>query len=318
MLNIHDTIIIGGGMAGMSAAIYTRRAGRDMLLIEKNFLGGQIISASEVENYPGIRPLGGFDFAEEMSEQIERLDIKKISDEVVSLNSWESDGHQLWQVSCKKASYLCRTVIIAVGTISRKLSLPEEKRYVGRGVSYCATCDGAFFKNKVTAVAGGGNSALEEALYLSLLCRKVYLIHRHHHLRGELSLQKRITEIDNIEVIPDTEVVHLHGDRELKSIEISTDTHHSSRRNVSVLDVNGLFVAIGRIPQNSIFAGLTALDENGYIVAGEDCAASAKGIFAAGDCRTKEVRQLVTAAADGATAASSAIKYIEKEFSRFH
>lgn len=320
MPKIYDMIIIGGGTAGMTAAIYAHRAKRDLLIIEKAFFGGQIISASEVENYPGFKPSSGYDFAMEISEQIDSMNITKISDEVSAIlrttEKHDADKEQkaiikpLWQILCGKSTYLCRTVIIAVGTVNKKPGLPYEEKYVGHGLSYCATCDGAFYKDKTVAVMGGGNSAMEEALYLALLCKNVYLIHRRDKLKGEKSLQDRIFASDNIEVLFNTEIVSLHGDRKLEKIEISGSDERKNHET-SVLQIDCLFVAIGQVPQNSAFSKTVELDKNGYIIAGEDCHTSTAGIFAAGDCRAKALRQLVTAAADGARAASEAIKYLE-------
>lgn len=320
MPKIYDMIIIGGGTAGMTAAIYAHRAKRDLLIIEKAFFGGQIISASEVENYPGFKPSSGYDFAMEISEQIDSMNITKISDKVSAIlrasEKHDADKEKkkiikpIWQILCSNSTYLCRTVIIAVGTVNRKPGLPYEEKYVGHGLSYCATCDGAFYKDKTVAVMGGGNSAMEEALYLALLCKNVYLIHRRNKLKGEKSLQDRIFDSDNIKVFFNTEVVSLHGDRKLEKIEISGPNERKSNET-SVLQTDCLFVAIGQVPQNSAFSEIVSLDKNGYIMAGEDCHTSTDGIFAAGDCRTKALRQLVTAAADGARAASEAIKYLE-------
>ena len=315
MKKIHDIIIIGGGIAGMTAGLYGHRSGRDILIIERAFFGGQIISTSEIENYPGFTSIAGHSFASELYSQIADMDIPHVSDDVSRI---EADGDS-WHIICSKGSYYCRSLIIATGTVSRKLGLPEEEKYIGHGLSYCATCDGAFHKNKAVAVVGGGSNALEEALYLSLLCKTVYLIHRSDRFTGEYELQRRVMETPNIEIMFNTTVTGLKGDSRLQAVETVSrpvcieDSENASDCNstsASEIEVTGLFVAIGQIPQNESFASAVRLDPQGYIEAGEDCRTSASGIFAAGDCRTKELRQLVTAAADGAVAAGEAAKYL--------
>lgn len=300
MENIFDIAIIGGGTAGMSAAIYGSRAGRKVILIEKSVYGGQIISSSEVENYPAFSPSTGYDFAIELHQQVCSLDIKQVTDEVTSISC-----DDYITVKCTLHSYQTRTLIISTGTVSRTLSLPGEEKFLGRGLSYCAVCDGAFHKGKVTAVVGGGNTAIEEALYLAMLCKRVYLIQRGDSLTGEDSLISQISSRENIEVLLNTTVTQLKGDDVLGSIKISSGS------KTSELNISGLFVAVGRVPQNNIFEGSVELDDDGYIIAEEDCRTSRAGIFAAGDCRTKELRQLVTAAADGARAATEAVRYLK-------
>lgn len=315
MKTIYDIIIIGGGTAGMTAAIYGYRSGKDILIIEKSFFGGQIISTSEVENFPGFSSIKGYSFASELHQQISAADISQAYDEVTSVRP----GDGLWTVSCRKSSYSGRTVIIAVGTKNRKLGIDGEERYTGHGLSYCATCDGAFYKNQSVAVVGGGSNALEEALYLSLLCKTVYLIHRRDKFSGEHELQRRISETENIKALFNTEVTGLHGNDRLEKLELSaanaavSGAENRDEKSTETLNISGLFVAIGQIPQNEIFSQMVEIDSNGYIIAGEDCRTSAYGIFAAGDCRTKDLRQLVTAASDGAVAATEAIRLINKD-----
>lgn len=302
----YDIIIIGGGIAGMTAGLYAYRSGRDILLIEKAFFGGQIIATSEIENYPGFTSIAGHSFASELYRQMADMDIPHVSDNVSHI---EPCG-DLWHIICTKGSYYSRSLIIATGTVNRRLGLPEEEKYTGRGLSYCATCDGAFHKNKAVAVAGGGSNALEEALYLSLLCKTVYLIHRSDSFTGEYELQKRAMETPNIEIMLNTTVTGLKGSDRLQSVVILSRPSGDNNTSASEIEVSGLFVAIGQIPQNEPFAAAVSLDPQGYIRAEEDCHTSASGIFAAGDCRTKELRQLVTAAADGAVAAAEAVKYL--------
>lgn len=306
---IYDMIIIGGGTAGMTAAIYGHRAGKNILIIEKSFFGGQIITTSEIENYPGFSSINGASFASELYNQLKRTDVSQISDEVIDLKH----SGNMWEVCCTTASYLTRSVVIAAGTKNRKLGLDGEDKYTGHGLSYCATCDGAFFKGQTTAVAGGGNTALEEALYLSLLCKKVYLIHRNGRLSADASLSERVYDSDNIHIMFNTRIIGLYGKTSLEKIEILTSCAPSEPDQTEfaeVIDIKGLFVAIGQIPQNHPFENAVILDENGYIKADESCHTSASGVFAAGDCRSKQLRQLVTAASDGAVSASEAVKWL--------
>ena len=307
MKEVYDIVIIGGGTAGMTAAIYGCRAGKKVLITEGGFFGGQIISTPEIENYPGLLSSKGHTFASDLYQQIEGLGVEKANDEILSA-AYEGS---LFTVSGKSASYIGRTLIIAVGTKNRKLNLPGEEALTGRGISYCATCDGAFCKGAEVAVVGGGSTALEEALYLSLLCEKVYLIHRRDRFSGEKSLAKRVCSSDNITVLLDAEIKALNGESRLDSIDVSFGG--ASGPTTRRLSVKGLFVAIGQIPQNTPFANLTDIDSHGYIIADETCRTRTPGVFAAGDCRTKELRQLVTAAADGAVAAANAAKFLEIE-----
>lgn len=305
MNEIYDIAIIGGGTAGMTAAIYSCRAGKKVLLIEKSVYGGQIISSSEVENYPAFSPSTGYDFAIELHQQINDLNVTQITDEITEITPDRSAaGNYIWRTHGSKNSYESRTVIIAVGTVNRSLDLPGEEKYTGHGLSYCAICDGAFHKGKKVAVVGGGNSAMEEALYLSLLCEKVYIIHRGEHFTAEDTLIKDVMSKDNIAVFFNTSVTGLYGETSLEKIKITSETVSE------FLDISGLFAAIGRLPQNHAFSDVVTLDEQGYIIAGENCLTSSLGIFAAGDCRTKELRQLVTAASDGAIAATAAVHFL--------
>ena len=288
---VYDIVIIGGGTAGMTAAIYGCRSGKKVLIIERSVFGGQIISTPEIENYPGLISPKGHTFAADLFRQIESLDVEKASDEILSA-AYEDE---LFTVCGKISVYTGRSLIIAVGTKNRKLGLPGEESFTGRGISYCATCDGAFYKARDVAVAGGGSTALEEALYLSLLCRKVYLIHRRNSFSGEAALVKRVGSTSNIVALLDTEIRDLRGKDRLDSIEISSG-HIAGEGSIRILRIQGLFIAIGQIPQNTPFAHLADMDSCGYIIAGESCMTKTPGVFAAGDCRTKELRQLVTAA----------------------
>lgn len=299
---MYDIIIIGAGTAGMSAAIYGVRSGKRVLILEGTMYGGQIVNTPEIENYPGIKKVSGFDFATNLYEQALELGAEIVMDQVLGVS--ERDG--AYQIQGQNDKYIGKTVILATGSKNRTLGLEQEKELIGRGISYCATCDGAFFKDKIVAVIGGGNTALEDANFLSNYCKRVYLIHRRDIFRGEDKLVEQLKKKNNVEFVFNTVITKLNGDQQLDSIEIE-----NVKTNLcGQVQVAGLFVAVGRIPENQVFQNVAALDEQGYIVASEDCKTETKGIFAAGDCRTKKVRQLATAAADGAVAALAACELI--------
>ena len=299
---MYDIIVIGGGPAGMTAAIYARRAARSVLVLEAVSCGGQIINTPDIENYPVEAHISGYDFSNRVYEQAKGLGAEFVFEKAVEIK----DEGGVKTVITPKNAYQAKAVILATGSENRKLGLEDEARLVGRGVSYCATCDGNFYRNKVVAVVGGGNTALEDALYLADLARQVYIIHRRDSFRGEETTVARLKERDNVEFIYNANVTRLIAEKRLKAIEV-TDKLDGSVRTV---EVNGLFIAVGRVPENQNFASLVELDAAGYAVAGEDCHTGTPGIFVAGDNRTKALRQLVTATADGAMAATEAVKYI--------
>ena len=299
-----DIIIVGAGTAGLSAAIYAARAGKSVLVLEKTMYGGQIINTPEVENYPGIKSISGFDFATALYEQAKSHGVKVLTENVTSL----VDNGSEKTVVTNKGSHSAKAVILATGASNRKLGLDHETEWIGAGVSYCATCDGNFYRGKVVAVNGGGNTALEDAIYLSAMCEKVYLIHRRDEFRGEGHFVQKLKEKDNVEFVLDSNITELRGNGRLESIVVKNKKTGEEKE----IAVNGLFVAIGQVPQNDAFSGVVKLDESGYIVAGEDTTTGVKGIFAAGDGRTKKVRQLVTAAGDGAVAAIKACAYADE------
>ena len=299
---MYDIIIIGAGPAGMTAAIYARRAAKSVLVLEAVNYGGQILNTPDIENYPAEAHISGYDFSTKLYEQAKELGAEFIFEKAVDIKS--ENGTKV--VVTAKNSYEAETVIIATGSASRKLGLEDEERLVGKGVSYCATCDGNFYRKKVVAVVGGGNTALEDALYLSDIAEKVYLIHRRDSFRGEEANVSRLTARENVEFIYNSNVTKLISDKRLRAIEVTNNLDGSVR----TVELNGLFVAVGRIPENRNFANLVKLDDAGYVEAGEDCHTSCDGVFVAGDNRTKTLRQLVTAAADGAMAATEAVKYI--------
>ncbi|MBQ6284924.1 MAG: thioredoxin-disulfide reductase [Bacilli bacterium] len=299
---MYDTIIVGAGTAGLTAAIYLRRASKKVLVFEAKSYGGQIINASIIDNYPAEPHISGFDFATKLYNQAKELGSEIRFEKVVNIE----DG-DIKKVITEKDTYECKTIILATGSDNRKLGLEDEDKLIGKGISYCATCDGNFYKNKVVAVAGGGNSAIEDALYLSNLASKVYVIHRRDEFRAEDKLLNELKEKNNVEFILNSNVTKLNSNDLLESIELT-----DKDGNKKVINLDGLFIAVGRIPENENFASIVNLNENGYVIATEDCNTNVPGIFVAGDNRTKTVRQLVTAASDGAVAASEAIKYINK------
>lgn len=308
----YDIIIIGAGPAGLTAAIYGCRASKKVLVLEAKSYGGQIINTPEIENYPAAAHISGFEFATNLYNQAKDLGAEIKFEKVVEIRAGgayaKSDGSPiLKEVVTGKNTYTAGAVIIATGSESRKLSLPGEDELIGKGISYCATCDGAFFRGKTVAVVGGGNTALEDALYLTNLAAKVYLIHRRDEFRGEEKTASMLKEHENIEFVYNSRVTTLNSSDRLTGIEVTNND--GEKREIAV---DGLFVAIGRNPENQNFASLVKLDDAGYVIAGEDCKTNAPGIFTAGDNRTKEVRQLVTAAGDGAVAATAAVKFLNE------
>lgn len=306
-----DVIIIGAGTAGLTAAIYALRAGKSVLVLEQGSYGGQIINTPRVENYPGIEQISGYEFAAGLFRQAEGLGMEYRSEKVkdIRLEGDVPDGggagnpaDRVKTVETAEGSYSARALIIATGAKNRPLGVEGEDQYTGKGISYCATCDGMFFRGKKVAVVGGGNTALEDAAFLSNYCEKVYLIHRRETFRGEEKLVRELRAKENVEFLLNKTVQALEGEQTLQAAVLYDKISGEESR----LEVSGLFVAIGQMPETGVFAGLIDLDENGYILAGEDCRTSVDGIFAAGDCRKKTVRQLTTAAADGAVAALSA------------
>ena len=295
---LYDVLVLGGGPAGLTAALYAKRAGVSVLVLEKTIYGGQVINTPTVENYPGIPTITGVDLAMALHDQVTGLGVEVRLEEPTSCRL-DTDPKV---VTTARGSYEAKTVILANGVKRRQLGCPGEERLAGRGVSYCATCDGAFFAGKVTAIVGGGNTALEDALFLSNHCSAVHLIHRRDSFRGSAILAQAVQKRENIVLHYDTVVEEIRGEDRvsglaLKNVRTGEETS---------LSVDGVFVAVGLMPDNGPFAGQVELDEAGYIKAGEDCRTSLPGVYAAGDTRTKAVRQIVTAAADGAVAALGA------------
>ncbi len=298
----YDIIILGSGPAGLSAAIYAQRARLSTLLIEEKPLsGGQILDTYEVDNYPGLPGITGFEMGQKFRAHADRLGAEVVNAQVLSVRL---DGEKKI-VTTQKGVYEAKTLIIATGAKHRRLGIPGEDKLVGMGVSYCATCDGAFFKGKTVAVVGGGDVALEEALFLARGSEKVYLVHRRDQFRGAKILQEKVKEASNIEPVLDSVVTEIKGEGQVSSILLNSKNGESRE-----LEVQGVFIAVGIEPNSSAVKDLVAQDAGGYIVAGEDTKTSVEGVFAAGDVRTKQLRQVLTAAADGANAVTSAEKYI--------
>ncbi|MBQ3263945.1 thioredoxin-disulfide reductase [Candidatus Saccharibacteria bacterium] len=298
---LYDIIIVGAGPAGLTSAIYAKRANKNVLVLEAKNYGGQIINTLDIENYPANEHISGFDFATNLYNQAKNLGTEIVYEKVIDINDLGKEK----EIITTKNTYKTKAIIIATGSENRKLGLSNEDELVGKGLSYCATCDGAFYKKKIVAVVGGGNTALEDALYLSDIASKVYLIHRRNQFRGEESTINLLKEKMNVEFIYNSNVTKLNAQDKLESIEVTNSD--GSKRNINV---DALFVAIGRSPENQNFAKLINLDKSGYIIANENCHTNVDGIFVAGDTRSKEVRQLVTATSDGAIASIEAIKYI--------
>lgn len=337
---VYDLIIIGAGPAGLSAAIYAERARLNTVVIEKDMAsGGQVLTTYEVDNYPGLPGINGFDLGMKLREHADRLGACFVTEEVkqVKLEDAAEPGQEacgeggellraaelegssgirerqakggIKAVVCRDGIYRARAVLIATGARHRKLGVPGEEKLTGMGVSYCATCDGAFFRNREVAVVGGGDVALEDAIFLSRMCARVYLIHRRDQLRGAKSLQETVFRQDNIEILWDTVVEEIQGDMKVEGVRVKNKKTGAER----ALGVQGVFIAVGITPNSQPFEGLVEMD-GGYIQAGEDTRTSAPGIFAAGDVRAKLLRQIVTAAADGANGVTSVERYLAESF----
>lgn len=299
---MYDIIIIGGGPAGLTAAVYARRAGKTALVMEKNAFGGQITQSPRVENFPGHASISGTELADRLLTQAMDQGAEVELEEVTAVR--EADGHRT--VCCASgAEFDAKALILATGARPRALGLPREEELTGSGVSYCAVCDGAFYKGRAVAVVGGGSSALQDALLLSETCERVYFIHRRDSFRGEQALSDALKQRANVEFVLNAQVRELLGGDELTGVLVEQD---GARRELAV---EGLFIAVGGQPDNGAFVPLLRLDAAGYADAGEDCLTPTAGVFVAGDCRAKAVRQLTTAVADGAVAALAAVHWLE-------
>lgn len=300
---MYDIIIIGAGPAGLTAALYALRADKSVLVLEKGTFGGQITFSPQIENYPGFNKMSGNEFADRLVDQVISQGAEIEMETVTAVK----DNGATKTVVTEDGEYEAKAVIIAVGVKHRQIGLPNENELVGEGVSYCAVCDGAFFKGQTVAVLGGGNSALQEAVLLSDGCKKVYVIQNLDYFTGEARLVEKLKDKDNVELITGTVISALNGERSLKSLTLRKESDGSE----SELEVDGLFVAIGLIPNNEAFSEIAGLDEMGYINSDESCLTATQGVFVAGDCRKKQIRQITTATADGSVAALAACRYID-------
>ena len=296
---MHDVIILGGGAAGLTAALYSRRYGLSVLLIEELYLGGQIASTTGIENYPGFSSISGGALIDEFEKQTMAYKPDIIYESVKEVDFSKA----IKIVKTTKKEYESHCVIVAMGRNPRELGLPREKELKGLGVSYCATCDGNFFKGKDVAVVGGGDTAVTEAVYLSRICRKVYIIHRRDTFRAAQAETDKLKAADNIELVLNAQVRKLLGDNKIESIEVSESNGSENDKSSRVLDVSAVFVAIGAAPNSKVFEGILTLDEQGYIIGDDEMRTNITNIFAAGDIRKKSLRQVITAASDGAVAA---------------
>lgn len=299
---MYDIIIIGSGIAGLTSAIYALNNKRKVLILESQTYGGQIINSNIINNYPGFLEISGFDLMTNIYNQVKNLGGVIKYEEVLEITKNK-------KIITKNETYEAKSIIISTGLVPRKLNLENEDKFIGKGISYCATCDGSFYKDKDVMVVGGGNTAIEDVIYLSNICKKVYLVYRRKELRKDVNLTEKVKELSNVEIIYNSNIEKLNGDESLNSVDIiNKDTE-----KITNIIINGLFVAIGKIPSGNIFKDLLNVTKNGYIITDEDCHTNIDGIYAAGDIRKKGLRQLVTAASDGAIAAIEAIKYINKK-----
>jgi len=305
MSNLYDTLIIGAGPAGVSAAIYAARAGLNALWLDNSFIpGGQIADSGNVDNYPGLPGISGVELGETMAAHAARFSMEPVRAKVLRIDRTEDNA---WLIHTKKNDYQARTVIYAAGASHRHLGIPGEEELSGSGVSYCATCDGAFFKDMDTIVIGGGNTACEDALFLAKICRKVYLAHRRDALRADRAAADPVLHTENIEVLWNTVPEEIIGTDVVTGLRVKNVKTGAQ----SELNVSGIFIAVGMEPASALVSGPVDIDETGYIIADETCVTSAPGFFAAGDIRTKPLRQVVTAVADGANAVASVQKFLQ-------
>ncbi|MBQ4537680.1 MAG: thioredoxin-disulfide reductase [Lachnospiraceae bacterium] len=303
---MYDLIIIGSGPAGLSAAIYAKRGGLDVLVLESNYMsGGQVLNTYEVDNYLGMPGMNGFDMGMAFRAHVDKLGVPVRTAQVTKLE----DTGDSKLVHTRKEVLEAKAVIVATGAKHAQLEVPGEKEFSGKGVSYCATCDGAFYKDRTVAVVGGGDVALEDAIYLSRICKKVYLIHRRDELRGAHILQEELKEQENVEILYSHTVQEIQGTESVESVRLL----NKATGEKSVLAVDGVFIAVGIRPNTELVQDLLSCDEGGYIPAGEDGMTSLPGIWVAGDIRKKPMRQIITAVADGANAAMSVAGYLRKK-----
>ncbi|MBR5939480.1 thioredoxin-disulfide reductase [Candidatus Saccharibacteria bacterium] len=301
----YDVVIVGAGMAGLTSAIYSARANRKTLVLEGKAYGGQILTTMKIANYPGAPNVSGPELMERIYNQALGLGVEVKFEEVIEISNGE-----MKKVKTDEGEYEALAVILAVGAEDQEMEIPRERELVGHGVSYCATCDGAFYKDKAVAVVGGGNSALYETLYLADLASKIYLIHRRDEFRADAFLVDKVNGLSNVEMVLGFQPAEILGEERVEGLKLVPSGLVSGVDASREIEVDGIFVAIGKRPATKKYAELVKLNEKGYIVASEDCKTSCSGVFAAGDCRTKDIRQLITAAGDGAVAAKMAVEYL--------
>lgn len=302
---MYDIVIIGAGPAGMTAAIYAKQARKNVLVIEKKTYGGQILKADKIKNYPGYIEISGFEFATKLYDQMKKYNAEFTIENVIEIKN--ENEYKL--IITDKNIYKSKTIIIATGAKNRKLGLKMEDKLIGKGISYCATCDGIFFKNKIVAIYGGGNNAIDDALYLSNIAQKVYLIYRQKEFKIDSDNLEKLKKKNNVEFILNSLITDINGSSTLKNIIVTNSETNENKP----IDVDGLFIAIGHIPVTNMLNGLISLNEKGYIVSCEDCTTNIDGIFVAGDIKEKSIRQLTTACSDGTIAALNACKYINQK-----
>ncbi len=303
---IYDVIIIGSGPAGLTAAIYAKRAELSLIIIEKAGLsGGQIINTYEVDNYPGTPGISGFDLSIKFREHADKLDATFVTGEVTD---FQLDGEIKVITMDDNTQYKAKSVIIATGGAPRHLNAEGEEKLSGMGVSYCATCDGAFFKNKTVAVIGGGDVAVEDAIFLARICKHVYVIHRRDQFRAAKSISSRLMSLENVTILWDSVIERINGEDKVDSIDVK----NVKTSDKNTYEVAGVFIAVGYLPNSETYKKVVATDESGYILAGENCETNIPGIYAAGDVRTKDLRQIITAASDGANAITAVEKYLNQ------
>jgi len=303
MQKMYDVIIIGAGPAGLSAAIYAVRARLETVLIEAAYVsGGQIVNTYEVDNYPGLPGVSGMELAQKFREHAEQVGVEFVRQEVKELTV----DQKLKTVRTQESVYQAKCVIVATGAHHRLLGVEGEAELTGMGLSYCATCDGAFFKDRTVAVVGGGDVAIEDAIFLARGCKKVYVVHRRDELRAAKALQEKLFSLENVEMKWNLVPEGIVGDELVKGVLV----RDVKTGETGVLDVDGVFVAVGIEPNSGMFREMLEVDVGGYVVAGEDCKTSVPGVFAVGDVRTKNLRQIITAAADGANAVTSVQEYL--------
>lgn len=304
---MYDLIIIGSGPAGLSAAVYGKRAGLELLVIEKSGMsGGQVLNTYEVDNYLGMQGINGFDMGMQFRAHADKLDVSFLDETVLKIE--QGEGFHI--VVTDNSRLETRTVIVATGASHAMLGVNGESELSGMGVSYCATCDGAFFRNRTVAVVGGGDVAAEDAVFLARTCEKVYLVHRRDELRAAKILQEKLKELSNVEILWNQIVTEIEGNNQVERMHLQNTKDHSE----DTKEIDGIFIAVGIKPNTSHIEGMPKTDDGGYIVAGEDCRTSEEGIFAAGDVRTKKLRQIVTAVADGANAVAGVQEYLLHKF----